>query len=109
MENWDIGGEVAAEEGFSFEDSDRFDDESICSWMSETESFCTNWRGWRRQNSSIVAQNGNNSNNGQVNSLMELCAQAVAIHIPFEQVEEVYKLVPENVQLRIAFWSFPGQ
>uniref|UniRef100_H2Y5Y3 SWIM-type domain-containing protein n=1 Tax=Ciona savignyi TaxID=51511 RepID=H2Y5Y3_CIOSA len=45
----------------------------------------------------------------QVNSLMELCAQAVAIHIPFEQVEEVYKLVPENVQLRIAFWSFPNE
>ncbi|XP_018670723.2 zinc finger SWIM domain-containing protein 8 [Ciona intestinalis] len=106
MENWDANVEVA-EEGFSFEDSDRFDDESICSWMSETESFCTNWRGWRRQNCSLVVSNGNLSNNGTVTSLMELCAQAVAIHIPFEQVEEVYKLVPENVQLRIAFWSFP--
>jgi len=42
-----------------------------------------------------------------VTSLMELCSQAVALHIPFEQVEKMYPPVPENVQLRIAFWSFP--
>ena len=49
---------AAAEEGFSFEDSDRFDDESLCSWMSEPESVCTNWRGWRKQNTSLVLATG---------------------------------------------------
>lgn len=40
-------------------------------------------------------------------SLVELSAQAVACHIPFEVVEHVYPPVPEQLQLRIAFWSFP--
>jgi hypothetical protein len=35
---------------FSFEDSDRFEEDSLCSWISEPESLCNNWRGWRRQN-----------------------------------------------------------
>lgn len=33
---------------FSFEDSDRFEEDSLCSWSSEPESLCNNWRGWRR-------------------------------------------------------------
>lgn len=38
------------EEGdhFSFEDSERFEEDSLCSWSSEPESLCNNWRGWRR-------------------------------------------------------------
>lgn len=38
------------EEGdrFSFEDSDRFEEDSLCSWSSEPESLCNNWRGWKR-------------------------------------------------------------
>lgn len=38
---------------------------------------------------------------------MELAAREVAAHIPFEVVEHVYPPVPEQLQLRIAFWSFP--
>lgn len=40
------------EEGdhFSFEDSERFEGDSLCSWSSEPESLCNNWRGWRRPN-----------------------------------------------------------
>ena len=33
---------------YSFEDSDRFEEDSLCSWSSVSESFCNNWRGWRR-------------------------------------------------------------
>lgn len=33
---------------FSFEDSDRFEEDSLCSWSSEPESLCNNWRGWKR-------------------------------------------------------------
>lgn len=38
---------------------------------------------------------------------MELSAKQVAFHIPFEVVEKVYPPVPEQLQLRIAYWSFP--
>lgn len=31
----------------------------------------------------------------------------MASHIPFELVEHVYPPVPEQLQLQIAFWSFP--
>lgn len=43
----------------------------------------------------------------QVPPLCELAAFCVASHIPFELVEQVYPPVPEQLQLRIAFWSFP--
>ena len=39
--------------------------------------------------------------------LVELSAQAVACNIPFEEVEHFEQPIPENIQLRIAFWSFP--
>ena len=39
--------------------------------------------------------------------LVEITAKTVALHIPFEEVEKVYPPVPENLQLRIAYWSFP--
>uniref|UniRef100_A0A1A7WL23 Zinc finger, SWIM-type containing 8 n=1 Tax=Iconisemion striatum TaxID=60296 RepID=A0A1A7WL23_9TELE len=93
-------------ERFSFEDSDRFEEDSLCSFISEAESLCQNWRGWRKQSA------GPNSptvkiKDGQVIPLVELSAKQVAFHIPFEVVEKVYPPVPEQLQLRIAFWSFP--
>lgn len=48
----------------------------------------------------VIAENA-------VPSLTELAAKCVASHIPFELVEHVYPPVPEQLQLRIAFWSFP--
>jgi hypothetical protein len=33
---------------FSFDDSDRFEEDSLCSFSSEPESLCNNWRGWKR-------------------------------------------------------------
>lgn len=36
-------------ERFSFEDSDHFEEDSLCSFISEAESLCQNWRGWRKQ------------------------------------------------------------
>ena len=41
-----------------------------------------------------------------VSSLVELSSQAVACHIPFEMVEHFHQPIPEQLQLRIAFWSF---
>ena len=114
---WDDG------DRFSFEDSERFEEESICSWMSDTaESVCNNWRGWKKNVSlnpgSSPGVNASNvwrfptsmsqvSSQEGLMSLVELAAKEVACNIPFEIVEHVFPPVPEEVQLRIAFWSFP--
>lgn len=41
------------------------------------------------------------------NTLLDLSARIVAEHIPFELIERRYEHVPEPVQRRIIFWSFP--
>ncbi|CAH0553047.1 unnamed protein product [Brassicogethes aeneus] len=98
---------------FSFEDSDRFEEDSLCSWSSEPESLCNNWRGWKRPPTGSAATYFGGPNRRlaedlpSVPSLTELAAKCVASHIPFELVEHVYPPVPEQLQLRIAFWSFP--
>uniref|UniRef100_A0A8B9JTH7 Zinc finger, SWIM-type containing 8 n=1 Tax=Astyanax mexicanus TaxID=7994 RepID=A0A8B9JTH7_ASTMX len=93
-------------ERFSFEDSDRFEEDSLCSFISEAESLCQNWRGWRKQSAGPNSPTTGGSD-GQVIPLVELSAKQVAFHIPFEVVEKVYPPVPEQLQLRIAYWSFP--
>ncbi|KAJ0178720.1 hypothetical protein K1T71_005495 [Dendrolimus kikuchii] len=100
------------EEGdhFSFEDSERFEEDSLCSWSSEPESLCNNWRGWRRPNIQTIfgpRPTKKNVQDKSVSTLSELAAKCVACHIPFELVEHVYPPVPEQLQLQIAFWSFP--
>lgn len=39
---------LAEADGYSFDDSDRFEEDSLCSWSSEAESLINHWRGWRR-------------------------------------------------------------
>lgn len=94
----------------SFEDSDRFSEGSLCSWSSEQESLCNNWRGWKKPNPNNSASFGTNAPKKPTEdpiSLTELAARCVASFIPFELVEHVFPPVPEQLQLRIAFWSFP--
>ncbi|XP_064602732.1 zinc finger SWIM domain-containing protein 8-like isoform X2 [Liolophura sinensis] len=103
MFDWDNEGDR-----FSFEDSDRFEEDSLCSWISEPESLCNNWRGWKKQHggqqsSPLIRP----PSEGQTSSLVELAAQSVACNIPFEVVEYFPQPIPEYLQLRIAFWSFP--
>ena len=43
----------------------------------------------------------------QPDSLLDLCARQVALHVPFQRIEERYNRIPEPVQERICFWSFP--
>ncbi|XP_015439816.1 PREDICTED: zinc finger SWIM domain-containing protein 8 [Dufourea novaeangliae] len=92
---------------FSFEDSDRFEEDSLCSWSSEPESLCNNWRGWRKSTAGFGISKKSGEDGQTVPTLCELAARCVASHIPFELVEHVYPPVPEQLQLRIAFWSFP--
>ncbi len=100
------------QERLSFEDSDRFEEDSLCSWISEPESVVNNWRGWRKQSSFIGRTTVSNSGqqprhldkDGVVLSLTELAAREVASSIPFEAVERVFPPVPEPLQLRIAYY-----
>ena len=39
----------------SFEDSDRFDEDSVCSWFSEQETS-NNWRDWRKPQAPFTNQ-----------------------------------------------------
>ncbi|XP_043244251.1 zinc finger SWIM domain-containing protein 4-like [Amphibalanus amphitrite] len=39
--------------------------------------------------------------------LLDICARAVAETVPFQRIEERYARIPEPVQRRIIFWSFP--
>lgn len=39
--------------------------------------------------------------------LMEIAAKAVASNYPFQSIEERYQRIPEPVQRRIIYWSFP--
>ena len=40
-------------------------------------------------------------------SLLDLSAKCVAANIPFQHVEERSAPIPEPVQLKIVYWSFP--
>ena len=44
---------------------------------------------------------------GVVESLLDLSAKVAAAYIPFQRIEERYNRIPEPVQRRIIFWSFP--
>lgn len=60
---------------FSFEDSDRFEEDSLCSWSSEPESLCNNWRGWKKPSTTSNTLFGANrkSTDGKSSS-MPLCS-----------------------------------
>lgn len=51
-------------ERFSFEDSDRFEEDSLCSFISEAESLCQNWRGWRKQSAGPNSPTGGGGGGG---------------------------------------------
>lgn len=44
---------------------------------------------------------------GQVDSLLDICAKVVAENIAFQSVELRFDRIPEPVQNRIVYWSFP--
>lgn len=54
-------------DNYSFEDSDRFEEDSLCSYSTEPESICNNWRGWKRPiaNGSFGNGNSKKQNDGE--------------------------------------------
>lgn len=53
---------------FSFEDSDRFEEDSLCSWSSEPESICNNWRGWKKPVTTNTLCTSKKSSEGSYNT-----------------------------------------
>ncbi|KRX18110.1 Zinc finger SWIM domain-containing protein 8 [Trichinella nelsoni] len=106
------------QEDASWQDSERFEDDSLCSWSTRPPSSCYNYRSWSGrfytdefsvEESRSLFPNIRISGEKMSNtlSLVELSAKTVAKHIPFEMVENFKPPVPEQLQQRIAFWSFP--
>ena len=48
-----------------------------------------------------------NGKYNKVESLLDICAKIVAENIPFQTIETRFDRIPEPVQSRIVFWSFP--
>jgi len=52
--------------------------------------------------------NGHNHTHSRTTeTLLDICAKVVALHVPFQRIEERYERIPEPVQRRIIYWSFP--
>jgi hypothetical protein len=113
-------------------DSDQLDEDESYSWASgitDPQESCTaNWRGWKsidnrqqQQQQHLSIQKGNSkilfesqilANNSASNSyivlkLVDICARYIALNMPFELVESFSQPVPEDLQLKITFASFP--
>lgn len=56
---------------------------------------------------SIHGQNANESQKSTPDSLLDISARIVAENEPFQKVEEKYNRIPEPVQQKIIFFSFP--
>lgn len=55
----------------------------------------------------VVGLLGSTSSGRTPDSLLDICARIVAQQIPFQRIEERYDRIPEPVQRRVIFWSFP--
>jgi hypothetical protein len=77
-----------------------------------------NWRDWRSNQfnfqrtalttvKTTTRQPSTPTTASRVDKLVVLCAKYVAAHVPFELVESHREPVPEDLQLQIAYHSFP--
>lgn len=54
-----------------------------------------------------AATHGESSRTQSPESLLDIAARRVAEKWPFQRVEECFERIPEPVQRRIVYWSFP--
>ena len=52
-------------------------------------------------------EDGNEMDKRSPDSLLDITAKIVAETEPFQSIEEQYERIPEPVQRRIIYWSFP--
>lgn len=80
-----------------------------CFLMAAAKRLCSEFSpNWNSKNAGLSGNKG--SKNGQcykVESLLDICAKIVAENIPFQTVEQRFDRIPEPVQNRIVYWSFP--
>ncbi|CDW53356.1 hypothetical protein TTRE_0000162001 [Trichuris trichiura] len=96
------------EEQMTWEDSERFEDDSLSSFVSELGSSSANsFRGWEEPGGNAYNVENAAATSKRVLSLTDIAAKTVARYIPFEMVERFKQPVPEVLQQRIAFFSFP--
>jgi hypothetical protein len=105
-------------------DSDQLDEDESYSWASgitDPQDNCTaNWRGWKSlttdkasfqssmSSKMILTETVDTGSTGnRVIKLVDLCARYIALNMPFELVETFAQPVPEELQLKITFASFP--
>lgn len=59
------------------------------------------------RSSTAAAGAGGSAARSTPDTLLDVTARIVAENIPFQRIEERYDRIPEPVQRRIIFWSFP--
>lgn len=84
--------------------------------MYESYQFVEMTRGVKRsvhgaqlteQNNTKIFKSMKKEDLRQPLSLLDCCAKAVASKISFQEIEETFARIPEPVQLRVIYWSFP--
>lgn len=77
--------------------------------MAEAKRICLDGGGLSTLKQCLQTMDMIERNRGkyQPDSLLDLSARTVAENIPFQCVEERVDWIPEPVQRRIVFWSFP--
>ena len=77
--------------------------------MAAAKRLCVNGGGLLGLKNSSQSTSKMDTNIGkyQPDSLLDISARIVAENIPFQCVEERIDWIPEPVQRRIVFWSFP--
>lgn len=82
---------------------------SSCSYFGKTSESSQQTASWRnsRLQASEQAKKIAQPRTGPIQTLLDLSAKIVAENIPFQAIEQEYEHIPEPVQRRIIFWSFP--
>lgn len=75
----------------------------ICSCMSSNKQQNTQNKNYNK----LLRNGGGGSNHNQPDSLLDITSRIVAENEPFQSIEEKYERIPEPVQRRIIYWSFP--
>ena len=77
--------------------------------MAAAKRHCCGRSGLFRSESRHKHSNRDKNSRGifQPDSLLDICAKIVAENVPFQRVEERIDRIPEPVQSRIVYWSFP--
>lgn len=86
-----------------------YDDDSTHNFGEDQFEININWRGWKRFEHHKRSYESLARERPSILPLVELAAKTIAYHIPFEIVENVRPPVPEQLHLRITYWSFPGE